>query len=229
MRRRPATPSPLRAGSATRRPTPTPSRTPPHHRSSAAPRSPEAYKCPQGGPGPNTLFAIIATLATFALKVTPVVKDMPVDTLVALALVAVNILTTPDKTQELCARALSWIPNGSVVEPAEPSLEEEEDLPWPLCDGLWGYELSPSDYEGDGSFGNFFWAGDDEDEEEEEAEASAAAGAEAAPKAKSPAAKAAAKAKSPAAKAKSPAAAKAKSPAPPAPAAGRRRAGSKAK
>ena len=69
MRRRPATPSPLRAGSATRRPTPTPSRTPPHHRSSAAPRSPEAYKCPQGGPGPNTLFAIIATLATFALKV----------------------------------------------------------------------------------------------------------------------------------------------------------------
>jgi hypothetical protein len=196
----------------------------------ASRRSQDAYKVPQGGPGPNTIFAIAAALVPMIVKApfSPVkgVDDKMLNTLVALALIAVNVATTPDKVQKLCTDALSWLPNGSVVEPSEPPLDEEEQLPWPLCDGLWGYELDASAYEGDDAFGNFFWAGDDEEEEEEDE--AAAEGAAPAPKAKSPAAP---KAKSPAAKAKSPAAAKAKSPKAkspaPAPAASRRRAGSK--
>ena len=214
-------------------------------------RSPDAYKSPQGGPGPNTILAVAATLLTMLLKHerSPLANG-PVDALVALALVAVSVSTTPDKVQELCNMALRWLPNGSVVEAEEPL--DEDELPWPLCDGLWGYELHAGDYQGeDGSFGNFFWAGDDEDEDEAAAAAEqangggAAAAPASAPKAarKSPAAKAAspARAASPAAaKAASPAAmgslpaakpakgARAKSPAPSAPAATRRRAGSRA-
>jgi len=202
---------------------------------------PDAYKNPQGGPGPNTILAVAAAVVTmlFKLEAMPVkVPAAAVETCVALALVAVSVLTTPDKVQELCNKALRWLPNGSVVEPEEDGLEDEEDLPWPLSDGLWGYELSAGDYQGDDGWGsNFFWAGDEDDEDDEGDEGEEGAGAA---KAKSPAA---AKAKSPAAKAASPAAvaapaaaakgkkaakaAKAASPAPAAPTS-RRRAGSTA-
>lgn len=37
----------------------------------------------------------------------------------------------------------------SVAIPAEASLDDEDALPWPLCDGLWGYELTAGEYEGE--------------------------------------------------------------------------------
>jgi hypothetical protein len=189
----------------------------------------DAYKEPIGAPSAGAIYAVLAGLIRLALTnaLLPAAVNVLIpkylsdnsDVIIMTLLMILNVSMTPIKLQSTYASLTSYVSKSlSVIEPLDVTEDEMEgDLPWPLNDGLFGYDVTGDVYDGDDNFPSFFWPSedddeeidenfDDEDEEEEEEEEAPA------PKAKSPALKAVSAKKGKAAASK--AAEKAASPAP---------------
>jgi hypothetical protein len=176
--------------------------------------SPEAYKSPNNAPNANALLACFAGLAYLALNKSlglpaavsgaiPAWASTNAAALVATALVLVGVGMTPQDVQARVAKLYASVGLGALamVESPLPGDDEDGELPWPLCDGLWGYNVTSDDFDGD-ALPSLFWEDDEEEEDDDEDEAEAAAPAPA--PAPAPKASSAKKAAKPAAKAASP-------------------------
>jgi hypothetical protein len=168
----------------------------------------DAFKEPIGAPSAGAIYAVLAGVLRLSLTkallpasvnaLIPPYVTANSDVIIMTLLIVLNIAMTPIKLQSTYATLTSYIsPSLSVIEPLEITEEEMEgDLPWPLNDGLFGYDVTGDVYDGEDHFPSIFWPSEDDDEdnyddEEEEEEEKIVP----APKAKSPAPKAAASAK----------------------------------
>jgi hypothetical protein len=173
----------------------------------------DAFKEPIGAPSAGAIYAVLGGVLRLALTkallpasvnaMIPAYISANSDVIIMTLLMVLNVAMTPIKLQSTYATLTSYIsPSLSVIEPLDVTEEEMEgDLPWPLNDGLFGYDVTGDVYDGEDHFPSIFWPSEDDDDDnenfddEEDDEAEEEEKVVPAPKAKSPAPKAAASTK----------------------------------